>query len=608
MKNKDLNMKHLCYVYINEYKCLKDIELVIDCHYKYKYDKEKRTLNITNNKDFPNKFWGESIYSITGLVGNNGAGKSTAMRYLLDFLIDEYRCNTINGIVVYEEDHSFVYYGDDISIYHNGYPIKAKSSSKNSKWKIPCIYYSGHFALNTNDNLRIDKLEDCYNISDNFLLVKDYSYYYNIATPQSNLPLKTYLETHWSQNNYRICTMLANQQISHIIKDFTWPQYVVIRTNQSGASSLPKEISLNNKYKDLNIPTYRSVYNRNHTIDDFMSLLIYHNLINIIFDRPEFEAEDGFRIIEEWQNGIKNDMPIIDQFRDFIKGINDTKKKIILNSTYNVLQELMNLTEFSLDNSKNPYLFIDCKKNSDNLIALGEKILKNNVFLTSKFFDIYYSHSLDSETRLSSGEQELLNLFSRLYDVLYYRPTKFSNVKIPHLITLDEAEIGFHPDWQRKFLNLVIEFIDALKIMQPKIPDCQIIISTHSPILLSDIPKCCTNFLKKDSDNTTKNVHLDDIGETFAANVFNLYRMSFFMENGLVGEWACNKINKLNNRIEQGDTDGIMKEIKMIGDERIQEYLMDKYQKMHPEDKSLSNDIIKYYEERIEQIKKGKEN
>ena len=80
------------------------------------------------------------------------------------------------------------------------------------------------------------------------------------------------------------------------------------------------------------------------------------------------------------------------------------------------------------------------------------------------------------------------------------------------------------------------------------------------------------------------------------------------MENGLVGEWACNKINKLNNRIEQGDTDGIMKEIKMIGDERIQEYLMDKYQKMHPEDKSLSNDIIKYYEERIEQIKKGKEN
>lgn len=47
-------MKHLCYVYINEYKCLKDIELVIDCHYKYKYDKEKRILNITNNKDFPN--------------------------------------------------------------------------------------------------------------------------------------------------------------------------------------------------------------------------------------------------------------------------------------------------------------------------------------------------------------------------------------------------------------------------------------------------------------------------------------------------------------------------------------------------------------------------
>ena len=234
------------------------------------------------------------------------------------------------------------------------------------------------------------------------------------------------------------------------------------------------------------------------------------------------------------------------------------------------------------------------------MTSLGEEVLNNNEFyLTSKFFDLYYAPSLDAITQsiLSSGELEMLNLFSRIYDATVLRPQKIVNIESSCMIMLDEAEIGFHPDWQRRYLKLVIDFLDALKVISPKLHDFQIIISTHSPILLSDIPRCCTNYLKK-VDGYTIKMNSDEIGETFAANVFDLYRMSFFMDDGLVGAFAREKINKLCTRINGGETDGVMNEIQMVGDTRIQEYLMEKYREKHTDE-----EIIKYYEGIIKQLK-----
>ena len=154
----------------------------------------------------------------------------------------------------------------------------------------------------------------------------------------------------------------------------------------------------------------------------------------------------------------------------------------------------------------------------------------------------------------------------------------------------------------KEILESCYRLIDALKTIQLKNQDFQIIISTHSPILLSDIPKCCTNYLKRNNGITLK-VNDDKVGETFAANVFNLYRMSFFMEDGLVGEFARKKIKELEKRIDKGETKGVIDEINMIGDIGIREYLLEKYYKEHPDDKSLNEDIIRYYENRIAQLK-----
>lgn len=614
-------MTHLCYVYIKEYEGrIKDTELVIDCHYNYKYDKEKRTLKISENKDFPNKFWGENVYSITGLVGNNGAGKTTVIRSLLDLLVEGYANAHVNCIAVYKNEDFFVYGGNGIKITFKSSIIK--QNDNDSSRRIPCFYHSGHFSPFINNSSTEMQVNGLYNASDNMRIIEDLQNYYNKNSYQMNFPFLTYLRSHVAQNNYRICMMLANKQLSDIIHEYTTdktdkdedynilPKYVIIKANQSGAESIRHDKSQpNNKYKNITIPLFKNIYDHTSPFNHILSFLIYNNLINLLYDRYETFAnndDSDYNIVDKWQEKINRDSPILDQFKTFIDGF-DPLEKEVLEPIYDVLKELNYLTDCTFMNSPEPYLYIDCEKDKDKLTILGEKIIKKNIFLTSKFFDIHYAKCLYYETRLSSGELELLNLFSRIYDALYLNKNK----KAPHIIILDEAEIGFHPNWQRKYLNLVIEFLDKLKEIDPNLADFQIIISTHSPILLSDIPKCCTNYLKQGPGKKTINVSKEEIGETFAANVFDLYRMSFFMENGLVGEFSRKKIKELNSKISKGGKRGIINEIKMIGDERIQEYLMDKYQKRHPKDELLKEEIINYYKGRINLLtttnkKKGK--
>ncbi len=607
---------HLCYVYIKEYKCLKDIELVIDCHYNYKYDQENKTLEISKNKEFPDNFWGENIYSITGLVGNNGAGKTVAMECLVTIL--EGLNKSINCIVVYKEDTFMIYERIDISIIIPDKTYYVKITDNN----FPCFYYSGHFSPYYRGNAVNWALpgSESYIASDGVMLIKDISSYYK----ESSLTYKDYIHhlyAHVAQNNYRICMMLANVGIAKIIKKFIWPRYITFRINYSGEKSVRNIIMEENiKRKEhgktkanITIPSFNQLLDTNQyksKNDIFWSLLIFHNILNYLNEKWEY-IED-LNIINDWGKNIpkylKSDNNIVEWFKYYVNNIKNKHIKDGLNKINNIIEVLYKYTNYIYDD-RDGFLYIDCKEEIKSLSIIGEEILSNEDFyITSKFFNIYYSQSLDSNTILSSGEMELLNLFSRIYDAIHTKPNKLKKTGPLYLIMLDEAEIGFHPEWQRKYLNLLIEFLNALKTTDPQIPDYQIIISTHSPILLSDIPKNCTNYLKKDFNNTTTNVPKNDIGETFAANVFDLYRMSFFMEDGLIGEFACKKINELNSRIDGGEIEGIINEIKMIGDERIQEYLIDKYQKKHPEDESLNKDIIRYYEEKIKKLKDIRKN
>lgn len=150
---------------------------------------------------------------------------------------------------------------------------------------------------------------------------------------------------------------------------------------------------------------------------------------------------------------------------------------------------------------------------------------------------------------LSSGERALLNFSSRIemIDYLYklegrrlYKPNK--NI----LILIDELDLYVHPNAQRKLVSSLINQINSIF----KGHYVQIIISTHSPIVLSDIPSEQSIFLNKD-DSGQIVVYEGKHKQTFAANVSTLYKDSFFIEGGIgVGDYALDLINNIALKLQ----------------------------------------------------------
>jgi ABC-type multidrug transport system ATPase subunit len=145
--------------------------------------------------------------------------------------------------------------------------------------------------------------------------------------------------------------------------------------------------------------------------------------------------------------------------------------------------------------------------------------------------------------KMSSGERQFLFSMST---VLYHIKNLMSvsdndneRVKYKNFnIVLDEIELCFHPEYQREFVNRLIDYISRLD--SSKEYNFNIILSTHSPFILSDIPKCNIIYLDKGKQIPNKK-----IPETFSANIHDILRHSFFLENGFIGEFAKCKIEEI---------------------------------------------------------------
>ena len=173
---------------------------------------------------------------------------------------------------------------------------------------------------------------------------------------------------------------------------------------------------------------------------------------------------------------------------------------------------------------------------------------------------------------ISSGERALLNYMSRLYfasQINDFIPNSGFVWNESVLLLIDEIDLYLHPEWQRQILN------DFLTAIQEYFPHnyFQIIITSHSPIVLSDIPHENSIFLRKDGDKIVQDKHAV---QTFGANIHTLYRDAFFIKDGVaIGAYAKDKINAWitefkNNTISE---DEMRKKIALIGEPIIQRRL-----------------------------------
>lgn len=137
-------------------------------------------------------------------------------------------------------------------------------------------------------------------------------------------------------------------------------------------------------------------------------------------------------------------------------------------------------------------------------LSSGEK---QQAFTTSSL--VYHLKNLDSVSNDRSTDDRVA----------------YENVQL----ILEEVELYYHPELQREFVRNLLDGIRHASLSHIKW--INICIVTHSPFVLSDIPSCNVLALKKDEEIVERI-------PSFAANIHEMLKLSFFLDKGSVGDFA----------------------------------------------------------------------
>lgn len=100
-------------------------------------------------------------------------------------------------------------------------------------------------------------------------------------------------------------------------------------------------------------------------------------------------------------------------------------------------------------------------------------------------------------------------------------------------VIFDEVELYFHPEMQRQFTNIMINTLKSVSFTNLR--GVNIMMVTHSPFVLSDIP---------DSNVLCLGVGNNEVTKTLGGNIMEMLSSSFFMNNS-IGEAIKEEISEI---------------------------------------------------------------
>jgi len=203
---------------------------------------------------------------------------------------------------------------------------------------------------------------------------------------------------------------------------------------------------------------------------------------------------------------------------------------------------------------------------------------------------------------LSDGEKAKILNFSVFIDSLISDRDHYN-----FIMCIDEPDAFLHPNWQKSLINEFYKISE--KYAKDKFKNLHIILSSHSPFILSDLPKENVIFLEKG-----KQVYpFENNQQTFGANIHTILSHGFFMKDGLMGEFAKDKIDiaiKYLNQTKLSDDEIIYCEniISIIGEPIIKRQLQKmldskRLKKIDEIDKIY--DEIEFLKHRVESLRKN---
>jgi predicted ATP-binding protein involved in virulence len=607
----------LKYIYIENYRSLSKIGINLNNQSNYKFFYQKNTLKHISTKISRIRF-GNHITSVTTIAGQNASGKTTVAEVITAALATLSKGSMgfyypFKGIIVFGSyifvskstkilnSKSLVKEGFEI-IRFNSSPFESMSDKIRSLFeKIGFIYYSNSF-----DSRLQFPGNNLYNISSYNLLQSD-----------------KYLSQHYSTNSQLLeeFRIISRDQISEIAihefedsfrqVNFSLTQKITAPVNKPHHYRILLTYFANNRLIDIrDLPNDNPLrayimsaldvvlnsicekYSHNTSIDNFIRIpkkqinfaLITIYKINIIC--YFVKNNETFESIEELNTFIfTNIIPeTISQKHRLLKLLLKHFTTLINNGNLTTtfspwIEETVQHPKsydwrlHTIGNFTVPANVVNIKCIS-NLIHLENEFFANNNSTNKRFCNYFISPNL------SSGELSYYKLFSRLHKIIN-SPSAIDNLHNAFIVLIDEGEIGFHPAWKKKFLVWLIDFFNTQKYNYK----IQLILTTHSPYLLSDMPPENCVLLRKNKNGMPEVVPENEIN-TFGANIHELLSTAFFLDDGLIGDFAKSNIQEAINlmikwqeggEIKSSDRDFVDYIISIISDEIVKYKLIEMY-------------------------------
>ena len=495
-------------------------------------------LKKEKNNHFISDFWSNNIILISAIVGANGTGKSKILEYV----------KTGCQLVIEVGKVSNIVWSNDVGqfLFHTPYLTENSEDQDNT---------------------------NVFNLSKLSQMRKDSSF--------ENMDFNGHWEYHVSERLKRILLFVEDENFKKIFNDLKIKTFDEIKIQflrikeenwNTSRNFIPYFDALKkikeNEWKNTEIELQKKLNIKN--LDDLeksdkykvasQKLRLRLSILEtIILKIHSILERTGNKFLEEgFING--NIFPIDPEFNK----IESTKEAFfwfINNAYFELRKKKYYLPSKEIENLVNtilPLVELDDKIDNWTILTVNFKNAKKIIevyqsFLIS-FKDIFtYDEKIfitfSPDKNLSTGEMSFYDLFSSLNNANYRIKNNLDvesyNEVIDeknYIFLLDESDLGFHPYWKRKYVKYLCDIIP--KIFNKK--SIQLIITTHDPLTLSDIPNNNIVYLRKQNDQSeVLNFNNNDRPKkTFGANITDLLADSFFIDDGLIGEFAKEKIEK----------------------------------------------------------------
>lgn len=604
--------------------------------YIFEFDVKNHKINFEENKKYKPYFYSEGsvLTNITAVVGENGAGKTTMLRAIFD--------GSKPGVLMIflENDDTITISNDygEVSIEYIG--NKKMPNIRFDLKYLQRIDYSGqHISRDIHKYMSYVYLSNSAFLKNIFGYSKDYYISKVMLTPSSinEIEEKYYNNIRAIKNdiaafhNKNYINVLQYNELKQFMSLCIIEYYYFLIANnleQDYIGKILQDIKLKAKIPYVNTQVLIDCEDGSdesmqyiHTVEignsyfELCSIIKDRNLsfINVLYCDLMIEICNVLEIACNTEIDFSDIESIKYECGKLIKQLNVAEKvKKYYYNAFKSINKLYYLIGDKLNRSNKEGIVFSWKDKETyrSFVELIHECLFKDEYLGTFLVE----HLIIQHNDLSSGELAMQNFFSWVHALDWFHridSNTIDGMKNNILLLIDEIDLYAHPEWQRQILCRLLENVEK-QFYDKKV---QIIFTTHSPLVLSDMLKNNTIFL-----SNGKCVKPTGIEETFSNELYSILNNSFFLKEGVIGEFARKKIQSIIEKLTNYDEKKPLKqrewkkiegEIEVIGDPILKSKLyemLDVYKYDNDEEENdIENEIsmlkkkIKFLESRVEQ-------